>query len=63
MRGLVILFVAIVVLSMMQGQPHFAPRPTGPMPAVSIPWIRQHQRRDKAACPDDRRNPTIHTSV
>src|SRR5205085_6066465 len=33
----VILFVAIVVLSMMRGQPHFAPRPTGPMPAVSIP--------------------------
>jgi hypothetical protein len=38
MRGLAILLVAIVVLSaMVQGQPHFSPRPTGPMPAVNVP--------------------------
>jgi len=38
MRGLAILLVTVVVLSaMVRGQPHFAPLPTGPMPAVNVP--------------------------
>jgi hypothetical protein len=39
MRGLAIIIVAVVALSAMAGghQPHFVPRPTGPMPAVNVP--------------------------
>jgi len=38
MRVLTILLVIVVVLSaMVRGQPHFAPRPTGPMPAINVP--------------------------
>ena len=38
-RGLAIIIVAVVALSAMARghQPHFVPRPTGPMPAVNVP--------------------------
>jgi hypothetical protein len=34
MRGFVIVINVVVALSMMGGQPHFTPRPSGPLPAV-----------------------------
>jgi hypothetical protein len=38
MRSLAILIVAVLALAMVSAhQPHFAPRPTGPMPAVNVP--------------------------
>jgi hypothetical protein len=38
MRGLTIIIVAVVALAMASGhQPHFVPRPTGPLPAVNVP--------------------------
>ncbi len=39
MRGLTILFVTFAALLVMRGQqqPHFALRPTAPMPAVNVP--------------------------
>ena len=39
MRGLAIIIIAVVALSAMARghQPHFVPRPTGPMPAVNVP--------------------------
>ena len=39
MRGLTVLFVIFAALLVMRGQqqPHFALRPTAPMPAVNVP--------------------------
>ena len=38
MRRLTIILVAVMALAMVRApQPHFVPRPTGPMPAVNVP--------------------------
>jgi hypothetical protein len=38
MRGLAIIIIAFVAISAtVRGHPHFAPQPTGPLPAVNVP--------------------------
>jgi hypothetical protein len=37
MRSLLIVIVAYVALSMVGVRPHFAPRPSRPLPAVNVP--------------------------
>ena len=37
MRGLVIVIVVFVALSMVGARPHFIPRPSGPLPPVNVP--------------------------
>jgi hypothetical protein len=37
-QALGIIIIALVVLSAtVRGQPHFVPRPTGPLPAMNVP--------------------------
>ena len=37
MRGMVIICLAVVAVSMLRGHSHFTPKPSAPMPAVNIP--------------------------